>query len=139
MTATHFVDTNVLLYAASRDPGDATKRKVAEQILRLPGVGFSAQVMQEFYHVAHRRNVLGITHEEAMAVLAAIARRPVQPITSQLVLSASQISREHQLSYWDAAIVAAAHSLGCHTLYTEDPSHGQRILEVEIENPFAEL
>ena len=48
MRAEVFCDSNVLLYAASNADEDAAKRAAARRILALPGVGFSAQVLQEF-------------------------------------------------------------------------------------------
>lgn len=52
MTAPCFVDTNILLYAGSNAPDDQAKRQVARQVLSQPGIGFSAQVLQEFYSAA---------------------------------------------------------------------------------------
>lgn len=52
MTAEHFVDTNVLLYAASNSAADQPKRVIAREVLVRPDIGFSAQVMQEFYSAA---------------------------------------------------------------------------------------
>ena len=52
MTATSFVDTNILLYAASNAADDQAKKQVARQALLQPGIGFSAQVLQEFYSAA---------------------------------------------------------------------------------------
>ena len=49
MTARYFVDTNVLLYAGSNAPADAPKRAMAAGLLQHPAIGFSAQVLQEFY------------------------------------------------------------------------------------------
>jgi predicted nucleic acid-binding protein len=46
------------------------------------------------------------------------------------------LRRRHQLSHWDATFIAAAQELGCHTLYTEDLSHGQEYAGVRIINPF---
>ena len=40
------------------------------------------------------------------------------------------------LSYWDAAIVAAARALGCSELYSEDMQHGREIAAVKVINPF---
>ena len=48
MTAKFFVDTNVLLYAASNAPEDRAKRQTARRILLQSEIGFSAQVLQEF-------------------------------------------------------------------------------------------
>jgi predicted nucleic acid-binding protein len=43
----------------------------------------------------------------------------------------------HQISYWDAAIIAAAKQTGCQTLYSEDLNAGQAYDGVTVVNPFA--
>ncbi len=45
----------------------------------------------------------------------------------------------HKLSYWHSAIVAAAHTLGCHILYSEDMSDARAIDGVRIVSPFRQL
>jgi len=139
MTARVFADTNILLYAGSQHPADAEKRKIALEILRLPDIGFSAQVMQEYFHVAFRKERLAITREEAFTALRAIARKAVAPITAELVLQAAKLSEHFGISYWDAAIIAAAQELGCEILYTEDLNHEQDYGGVQAINPFAGL
>ncbi len=42
-----------------------------------------------------------------------------------------------QISYWDAAILAAARIAGCRTVYTEDLNAGQDYDGVRVMNPFA--
>lgn len=64
MRAEVFCDSNILLYAASNAPEDAVKRVTARRILALPGVGFSAQVLQEFYVNATRKQALRLSAEE---------------------------------------------------------------------------
>jgi predicted nucleic acid-binding protein len=49
---------------------------------------------------------------------------------------ALEIRAAHRISYWDAAIVAAARALGCRELYSEDMSHGRDIEGVTIINLF---
>ena len=53
-----------------------------------------------------------------------------------LVEQAIHLSAHHQISYWDAAVVAAARNLGAHFLYSEDLSHGQSYADVQVLNPF---
>jgi predicted nucleic acid-binding protein len=72
MTATIFVDTNVLLYAASNAPADQAKRLIARQVLAEPDISFSAQVLQEFYAAAVTKQRLQMTHDEAVAVLTSL-------------------------------------------------------------------
>jgi len=139
MTARRFVDTNVLIYAGSRDPADRRKRDRAQSILGEPGIGFSTQVMGEYFEVAYRKGRLGISHAEAVRALRAMARRPVAPMTPELVLVAADVSERYQISTWDAAIVAAASALECEVIWTEDLNHGQTYLGVRVENPFLGL
>jgi predicted nucleic acid-binding protein len=50
--------------------------------------------------------------------------------------AALEIKVGHGLSYWDAAIVAAARALGCRELHSEDMTHGREIDRVTVINPF---
>jgi predicted nucleic acid-binding protein len=72
VTAQSFVDTNILIYAASNAPEDQAKRLAARDLLTQPDIGFSAQVLQEFYVAATGKKRLLMTHEDAVAVLGAI-------------------------------------------------------------------
>jgi predicted nucleic acid-binding protein len=47
-TTVRFVDTNVLLYAISRDPTEQDKAARANDILAARDVALSVQVLQEF-------------------------------------------------------------------------------------------
>ncbi len=49
-----FVDTNVLLYAISRDPEEQGKAERANDLLAARHVALSVQVLQEFYVQATR-------------------------------------------------------------------------------------
>jgi predicted nucleic acid-binding protein len=137
MTATSFIDTNILLYAASNAPADQAKRQIARGILSLPDIGFSAQVLQEFYAAAIAKQHLQMTHDEAFAVLQSLTAFPVWPISRELVLQAIEAKQRFDISYWDAAIVSAAKQLGCHTLYSEDLNDRQNYDGVTVVNPFS--
>ena len=52
------------------------------------------------------------------------------------IQSASELEEQHQLSFWDALIVAAAVKGGASRILTEDMSPGRVISGVRIENPF---
>jgi len=136
MTAQYFIDSNVLLYAGSQHPDDQAKRKVALDLLRMPGLGFSAQVMQEYFAVAYTRERLGISLEVALENLEWLARRTTLPITPNLVIRATRAAKRYKISYWDAAIISAAEELGCHTLYSEDLNSGQDYGGIRVVNPF---
>jgi predicted nucleic acid-binding protein len=110
---------------------------VARGLLTRPDIGFSAQVLQEFYAAAVTKQRLQMTHDEAVAVLQALAAFPVWPISRDLVLEAIDARQRFGISYWDAAIVTAARQMGCQTVYSEDLNPGQVYDGVTVINPFA--
>ena len=133
----HFLDTNVLLYSISPDPAEAAKRDRAVALLEQDDGALSVQVLQEFYVQATRPTRPGrLSHQLAVELMDTWRRFSVQDMTLPLLDSALRIKAAHQLSFWDCAIVAAAHTLGCRRLYSEDMAHGLAIEGVRIVNPF---
>ena len=135
MSAT-FVDTNVLLYAASNLPAERMKSTEARRIVKDEDIALSAQVLQEFYWVSTRPNKLALTHDEAVQFIDTWKMFPVQSISLGIVEDALFLCRKFHLSYWDAAIVAAARHMNCDLLYTEDLANGQDYDGVTAVNPF---
>jgi predicted nucleic acid-binding protein len=60
----------------------------------------------------------------------------VQEITVPIMTRALGIKAAYGLSYWDAAILAAASTLGCRELYSEEMAHGREVEGTTIINPF---
>lgn len=134
-----FADTNVLLYAISRDPVEAAKAARARELLTSRDLGLSVQVLQEFYVQATRGSRDdALTHEQAAALVESFQRFPVQEITLGVMRAAMATSHETRISYWDAAILEAARTLGCQTVLSEDLNDGQDYGGVRVENPFAD-
>lgn len=136
MSAEVFLDANILLYASSAAPADAEKRERAQTLMIEERFALSAQVLQEFIANALRKKALGLTEANIDATLELASHVPVQPITRELIVEAVALRRRYQISHWDATILAAARELGCHTLYSEDLSHGQDYESVRVVNPF---
>ncbi len=137
-TVVRFVDTNVLLYAVSRDPAEQEKAARANAILAAGDLALSVQVLQEFYVQATRRNRPDpLTHEQAVALVESFMRFPVADVTAEVVLAALATRQRFHISYWDAAIIEAARSSGCSILLSEDLGDGQDYAGVRVENPFA--
>jgi predicted nucleic acid-binding protein len=137
MSALHFLDTNILLYSISRDPGEATQRERATALLDLDGGALSVQVLQEFYVQATRSSRSDpLPHEIAVGLIATWLRFTVQEITLSILNEALAVKAAHGFSYGDSAIIVAARSLGCRLLYSEDMTHGRQIEGVMIINPF---
>lgn len=62
---------------------------------------------------------------------------PVVLPTEHVLDEGTRIHREHQVSYWDAMLLAACAEAGVTRLYTEDLQSAPRIAGIEIVNPFA--
>jgi predicted nucleic acid-binding protein len=132
-----FVDTNILLYAISRDPKEQDKAGRANEILAARDVALSVQVLQELYVQATRASRPDpLSHEQATRLVESFLRFPVLDITTDLMLAAAATRQRFDLSYWDAAILEAARTLGCEVVLSEDLSDGQDYAGVRVENPF---
>ena len=131
-----FLDTNVLLYAVSSAPHEAAERDAARRILQEDNWGISVQVLQEFYVNATGKLRRTVPPQSTAPFIRLLLERPVVTTTPDLFMRAIEISRRYQISYWDAAIVAAAIQLGCRTLYTQDLNPGQMYEGVQATDPF---
>jgi predicted nucleic acid-binding protein len=132
-----FVDTNVLLYAISRDPAEQDKAKSANDILTDRDLALSVQVLQEFYVQATRASRPdAIAHQQAVRLIESFRRFEVQDVTSAIMLAALDARQRFQLSYWDAAIIEAARAMGCTEVLSEDLNDGQDYAGVLVTNPF---
>ena len=134
---TRFLDTNILLYSISRAPAEAPKRDIAITLLDGDDLALSVQVLQEFYVQATRvTRPDALPHDVAAGLIRTWLRFKIQETALPVALEALDIKAAHRLSYWDAAILAAARALGCRELLSEDMSHGQEVEGIRIVNPF---
>jgi predicted nucleic acid-binding protein len=132
-----FVDTNILLYAASTAPEEERKAHIARELLHSEDLALSVQVLQEFYVQATRPSRSGsLTHRQATLLVEAFLRFPVQEATVSLVRASLEARERFQISYWDAAIIEAARALGCRSVLSEDLSGGRDYDGVTVEDPF---
>lgn len=136
MTVPHFVDTNVFVYA--RDTSDPAKQRRAEDwvtaLWSTMDGRISTQVLCEFYVNATRK--LAMPTEDARADVHDLQAWGPISVTTPTVEAAWILQDTHSLSFWDALIVAAAQEAECHTLLTEDLSHGETYGDVTVVNPF---
>ena len=130
------LDTNVLVYAAAGRGPDAWKRDRAFDLMEGTRFATSAQVLQEFYFVVTRKARVAMPAAEAAEWIERLSLRPVAVVDEALVKQAIHLSAHHKISYWDAAVIAAARNLGASVLYSEDLNHGQSYADVQVLNPF---
>lgn len=133
-----FIDTNILLYAASNGRQDPLKTRLARELLRSRPWVISLQVVQEFHVNATRKVALGIDVVQAANVLDGLLERAVVGLDAELFTAAVLRQNRFSLSYWDAAILSAANRAGCVLVYSEDMASGQVYDDVLVLNPFAE-
>ena len=135
-----FIDTNILLYAISKDPAERRKTDIAIELLEAPvgELALSVQVLQEFYVQATRASREGaLPHRLAEEYLDHWQAFEVQDNTLDLFRAAVASSRRFKISYWDAAIIEAARTLRCATVLSEDLADGRDYDGVRVRNPFA--
>ena len=63
MTVQYFLDTNILIYAVSKD--DARKRKIASELIAREEFGLSAQILAEFYTCRDTKDTARLSEEQA--------------------------------------------------------------------------
>jgi predicted nucleic acid-binding protein len=131
-----FLDTNILLYAASNAPADHAKKKIASEIIQYQPFRISAQVVQEFIANALRKPQLGLGEPHIDALLELAAAQETASIDIALIQGATARRRQFKISQWDACILEAASRMGCTRVYTEDLNHGQFYGDVQVLNPF---
>lgn len=96
----------------------------------------SGQVLAEFAAVVGRKFSHDVDTVELDRWIEMLSRFPVIPVDATLVQAGVIHARRYQITYYDAAIVAAAERLGAPVLYTEDLNHGQTYGPVKVINPF---
>lgn len=137
MTATVFVDTNVLIYAF--DTGDPGKQRMAQrwriELWKARSGRISYQVLHEFYANVTRKSA-GTRQRAREEVRDLLSWQPVS-VDVVLLETAWKIQDRYKLSYWDSLIVAAAKSASCRYLLTEDLQTGQNLDGVQVISPFA--
>jgi predicted nucleic acid-binding protein len=136
MNAECFLDTNVLVYAATSSAEDVAKRRRALELIEVEDFGLSAQVLQEFYVTMTRKVAVPLKPASALEWIEDLEEFPCAAVDASLVKIAAELSGRHRISYWDASIIAAADVLGAKTVYSEDLGDGQLYGRVRVLNPF---
>lgn len=136
MPAEVFVDTSILFYAMTRGDDDrhALARAKVVALWQTPGAAsVSVQVLQEL-HVNLVRKA-GLTAAESVELVSPYFAWPVVDNDRVLLERAFELQVRSRLSFWDAAIVAAAQRAGARELWSEDLPTGQAFEHVTVRNP----
>ncbi len=136
MNADVVLDTNILVYAASKASEDAAKARVALELIASTQFGVSAQILQEFYVTTTRKLRVKLSHHQALDWIESLEAFPCINVDASLVYQGAERAERYQLSYWDGTIIAAAERLAAHTVYSEDLGDGQLYGPIRVVNPF---
>ena len=135
-----FVDTNLLVYAYDRS--EPEKQRRASRILdrlALAGMGvIDTQIIAEFFVAVTRKISAPLSVDEAYQRIQNYVRAwPVLGISEMVVLEAARGVRDHQFSFWDAQIWAAARLNQIPVVFSEDFNTGSIIEGISFVNPFS--
>jgi predicted nucleic acid-binding protein len=138
MSDKSFVDTNILVYAHDLDAGNKHEvaAKLISQLWKSRNGVLSTQVLQECYVTLTKKVVRPLGKVAVRRLLQSYFSWEIAVNDLQTIMQASEIEEAHNLSFWDALIVAAASSKNAALILTEDLNHGQVIEGILIQNPF---
>lgn len=131
------LDTNVLAYAEGVN-GTEMKRAALELLEALPSgaILLPVQTLGELFAVLVRK--AGRPPARARdAILSWQDAFGLIDTSGEVMLTAADLSVDHQLSIWDAVILSAAAEGGCRLLLSEDLQEGFTWRGVTCTNPFA--
>ena len=139
MTDPVFVDTNVLVY--SRDARVAAKHQRAREWVEFlwdtKRGRVSRQVLHEYYVTVTRKLRPGLPVEEARSDVRSLFHWLSAVDPEVMIESAWTFQDRCSLSFWDALVLAAAQSMGCGFLLSEDLPAGQELEGIRVVSPFA--
>jgi predicted nucleic acid-binding protein len=133
-----FLDSNILIYAATGRDAYPAKFRRAREIVTRDEIGISTQVIGEFVDSVQKPKKMRrpLTPAETAIWVDMLFQLPLVEVDRQIVESALLVQQRYRLSYWDSQIVAAAERLGAEILYSEDLGRGQTYGRLRCENPF---
>lgn len=132
------LDTNVLIYldAAAEDE---RRKKAADLLRHIPAEDtlLPVQVLAEYYRVLTQKQGYAASEAREMLIVWIDTYEAIQT-TSDIVLTAADLTSAGHVSYWDAVVLASAASAGCRLLISEDMGNEFSWAGITVVNPFAE-
>jgi predicted nucleic acid-binding protein len=131
------LDTNILVYAEGLN-GNTKKLFTLDLIEGLPQdqIVLPVQALGELFNVLVKKARIAPA-EARLAILYWRDSYSLVETTAKVMIAASDLAAQHQMSIWDSVILAAAADAGCRLLLSEDMQDGFTWNGVTIANPFA--
>jgi predicted nucleic acid-binding protein len=131
------LDTNILVYAEGVN-GTPMQEAALDLIgrLRREDVFVSVQAIGELFNVLTRK----ASRTPEMARIVILSWRDMFSLidtSASVMLAAVDLAADHQLSIWDAIVMAAAAEGGCRLLLSQDLQDGFTWGGVTVTNPFS--
>jgi predicted nucleic acid-binding protein len=130
-------DTNILVYASDRQAG--TRHIGAQQIIAR-AIGTNAAVTDqsliEFLSVTTKKAKLSLA-DATTAVRGYLTHFALLLPSANVIEDTMGLLMQHQLSVWDARMLAVCDAHGCTHLLSEDMQDGASYGGVRVVNPFA--
>ena len=128
----NFLDSNVILYLASRQQAKADR---AEELIATGGT-ISVQVLNEIANVSRRK--MRMSWDETRDFLSMVrGLLKVEPVTIEMHETGIDLAERYGLSVYDTMIASAALLTACDTLFTEDLQDGLLVSgRLRVVNPF---
>ncbi|GHV59608.1 twitching motility protein PilT [Campylobacterota bacterium] len=124
MSGKAFIDTNILIYLYSED--EPRKMEISLQAINSYDCVISTQVLNEFSNVCIKK--LDKTIDEIkLAIEEIINSFSLTAIDKETIITALNIHKKYNYSYYDSLIAASALLSKCTHLLSEDLSDGQVI------------
>lgn len=138
MTASEFLDTNVVLYAF--DDGEPRKQAIAQELLRRAidsECTISIQVLSEICATVLRKLTPVQPIDVVRQLLDQLESVPTVSPDARTVRRAVDCCAKYGVHFYDGLILAAAEKAGCKTVWSEDVNDGQEYFGIHVKNPFA--
>jgi predicted nucleic acid-binding protein len=131
------LDTNILAYAEGVN-GIPMQQTALDLISRLPEseIFLPVQVLAELFNVLTRK----ASRPQAVARAIILTWRDgfsLLDTSATVMIGAVDLATDHQITIWDAIILAAAAESGCRLLLSEDFQDGFTWSGVTVTNPFS--
>jgi predicted nucleic acid-binding protein len=130
-----FLDTNILIWAAVRNPDDSRKSAISRELVLGQIFGVSAQSIAEFVNASCKARV-SLPPDQIERWIEFLSAMPFTVVDADIVRRGFWMSQRYRIEYYDAALLAAAERLGAPIFYTEDLNHDQLYGAVRAVNPF---
>jgi predicted nucleic acid-binding protein len=128
----NFLDSNVILYLASRQQAKADR---AEALVATGGT-ISVQVLNEIANVSRRKMRMSwLETRDFLSMVRGLLK--VEPLTIEMHKAGIDLAERYGLSVYNAMIASAALLTECDTLFTEDLQDGLLVSgRLRVVNPF---